>query len=89
MRRRNARFVIVQTQRAFRDSAGRHPRLRAEIGSSSGKLTSEIDIPNMHFLPKPFSVAQIGEAVEGVLRRLRLRSATRARLQPSACATDP
>ena len=28
----------------------------------------DVDIPNMHFLPKPFSVAQIGEAVEGVLR---------------------
>ena len=68
MPRRGGRFVIVRMQRAFRDGAGRHPRPRAETGPSSGKLTSEIDIPNMHFLPKPFSVAQIGEAVEGVLR---------------------
>ena len=37
-------------------------------GYAEEQLRKEIDIPNMHFLPKPFSVAQIGEAVEGVLR---------------------
>ena len=37
-------------------------------GYAEEQLRREIDIPNMHFLPKPFSVAQIGEAVEGVLR---------------------
>jgi two-component system cell cycle sensor histidine kinase/response regulator CckA len=37
-------------------------------GYAEEQLRREIDIPNMHFLPKPFSVAQIGEAVERVLR---------------------
>ena len=37
-------------------------------GYAEEQLRKEIDLPNMHFLPKPFSVAQIGEAVEGVLR---------------------
>jgi two-component system, cell cycle sensor histidine kinase and response regulator CckA len=37
-------------------------------GYAEEQLRREIDIPNMHFLPKPFSVTQIGEAVEGVLR---------------------
>jgi two-component system cell cycle sensor histidine kinase/response regulator CckA len=38
-------------------------------GYAEEQLRREIDIPNMHFLPKPFSVAQIGAMVEGVLRR--------------------
>ena len=37
-------------------------------GYAEEQLRGEIDVPNMHFLPKPFSVAQIAEAVEGVLR---------------------
>ncbi|MET0180898.1 MAG: ATP-binding protein [Novosphingobium sp.] len=37
-------------------------------GYAEEQLRREIDIPNMHFLPKPFSVAQIGEAVERVLQ---------------------
>ena len=37
-------------------------------GYAEEQLRREIDIPNMHVLPKPFSVAQIGEMVEGVLR---------------------
>ena len=37
-------------------------------GYAEEQLRGEIDIPNMHFLPKPFSVAEIGTAVEGVLR---------------------
>jgi two-component system cell cycle sensor histidine kinase/response regulator CckA len=37
-------------------------------GYAEEQLRREIDIPNMHFLAKPFSVAQIGAAVEQVLR---------------------
>jgi two-component system, cell cycle sensor histidine kinase and response regulator CckA len=37
-------------------------------GYAEETLRREIDIPNMHFLPKPFSVQQIVEAVENVLR---------------------
>jgi two-component system cell cycle sensor histidine kinase/response regulator CckA len=37
-------------------------------GYAEETLRREIDIPNMHFLPKPFSVQQIVSAVENVLR---------------------
>ncbi len=37
-------------------------------GYAEEQLRREIDIPNMHFLAKPFSVAQIVAAVEDVLR---------------------
>jgi len=37
-------------------------------GYAEETLRREIDIPNMHFLPKPFSVQQIVSAVEDVLR---------------------
>ncbi len=37
-------------------------------GYAEEQLRREIDIPNMFFLPKPFSVQQIVEAVETVLR---------------------
>ena len=37
-------------------------------GYAEEQLRREIDIPNMHFLAKPFSVAQIVAAVEHVLR---------------------
>ncbi|MFM2371764.1 MAG: hypothetical protein RIS85_1486 [Pseudomonadota bacterium] len=37
-------------------------------GYAEEQLRREIDIPNMHFLAKPFSVQQIVEAVEMVLR---------------------
>lgn len=37
-------------------------------GYAEEQLRREIDIPNMHFLAKPFSVQQICEAVEQVLR---------------------
>lgn len=49
-------------------------RLRADMpilfmsGYAEEQLRREIDIPNMHFLAKPFSVAQIVAAVEDVLR---------------------
>ena len=37
-------------------------------GYAEEQLRREIDIPRMHFLAKPFSVAQIAAAVESVLR---------------------
>ncbi|MFX8523766.1 response regulator, partial [Acinetobacter baumannii] len=37
-------------------------------GYAEEQLRREIDIPRMHFLAKPFSVAQIVSAVEEVLR---------------------
>ncbi len=37
-------------------------------GYAEENLRRDIDIPNMHFLPKPFSVQQIAETVERVLR---------------------
>lgn len=37
-------------------------------GYAEENLRRDIDIPNMHFLAKPFSVQQIAEAVERVLR---------------------
>ena len=37
-------------------------------GYAEETLRREIDIPNMHFLPKPFSVQQIVSTVEDVLR---------------------
>ncbi len=37
-------------------------------GYAEETLRREIDLPNMHFLPKPFSVQQIVAAVERVLR---------------------
>jgi two-component system cell cycle sensor histidine kinase/response regulator CckA len=37
-------------------------------GYAEEQLRRDIDIPNMFFLPKPFSVQQIVEAVEAVLR---------------------
>lgn len=37
-------------------------------GYAEEQLRREIDIPNMHFLAKPFSVQQICDAVENVLR---------------------
>ncbi len=38
-------------------------------GYAEEQLRSEIDIENMHFIAKPFSVKQIGEKVGGVLRQ--------------------
>jgi len=47
-----------------------HPELPLLFmsGYAEETLRREIDIPNMHFLPKPFSVQQIVGAVESVLR---------------------
>jgi len=40
-------------------------------GYAEETLRREIDIPNMHFLPKPFSVQQIVSAVENALRGVK------------------
>lgn len=37
-------------------------------GYAEEQLRKDIDIPNMHFMPKPFSVQQIGDKVAEVLR---------------------
>ncbi len=49
----------------------RRPRLPILFmsGYAEEQLRSEIDIENMFFIPKPFSVKQIGEMVGNVLRR--------------------
>ncbi len=46
-----------------------HPRLPILFmsGYAEEQLRKSIDIPYMHFLPKPFSVAQIAEAVQDAL----------------------
>jgi two-component system cell cycle sensor histidine kinase/response regulator CckA len=53
-----------------REIRARHPELPLLFmsGYAEETLRREIDIPNMHFLPKPFSVQQIVGAVESVLR---------------------
>jgi len=53
-----------------RQIRARHPELPLLFmsGYAEETLRREIDIPNMHFLPKPFSVQQIVSAVETVLR---------------------
>ena len=37
-------------------------------GYAEENLRKDIDIPNMHFIPKPFSVAAISDKVAAVLR---------------------
>ncbi|MFZ9395892.1 MAG: response regulator, partial [Erythrobacter sp.] len=39
-------------------------------GYAEEQLRNDIDIPNMHFLAKPFSVQQISDKVAGVMRDL-------------------
>ncbi|HEX5645168.1 MAG TPA: response regulator, partial [Erythrobacter sp.] len=39
-------------------------------GYAEEHLRNEIDIPNMHFLAKPFSVQEISDKVAGVMRAL-------------------
>ena len=43
-------------------------------GYAEENLRSEIDVPNMHFIAKPFSVAEIGEKVGAVMRRARAKN---------------
>ncbi len=40
-------------------------------GYAEENLRSEIDIPDMHFIPKPFSVGAIGDKVGGVMRKAK------------------
>ncbi len=40
-------------------------------GYAEENLRSEIDIPDMHFIAKPFSVAAIGDKVGGVMRQAK------------------
>ncbi|MCL9981817.1 MAG: response regulator [Erythrobacter sp.] len=40
-------------------------------GYAEEQLRRDIDIPDMHFIPKPFSVAAIGDKVGAVLRQAR------------------
>jgi two-component system cell cycle sensor histidine kinase/response regulator CckA len=53
-----------------REIRNRRPELPFQFmsGYAEETLRREIDIPNMHFLPKPFSVQQIVSAVENALR---------------------
>ena len=40
-------------------------------GYAEEQLRRDIDIPDMHFIPKPFSVAAIGDKVGAVLQQAR------------------
>ena len=47
-------------------------------GYAEEQLRRDIDIPDMHFIAKPFSVASIGDKVGAVLREARAVQATEA-----------
>ncbi len=47
-------------------------------GYAEEALRKDIDIPDMHFIPKPFSVAAISDKVAGVMRKARTEAATDA-----------
>jgi two-component system cell cycle sensor histidine kinase/response regulator CckA len=47
-------------------------------GYAEEQLRRDIDIPDMHFIAKPFSVAAIGDKVGAVLREARAAQATEA-----------
>ena len=47
-------------------------------GYAEEQLRRDIDIPDMHFIAKPFSVASIGDKVGAVLREARAAQATEA-----------
>lgn len=55
--------------RAIRET---HPSLPFLFmsGYAEEQLRKDIDIPNMHFLPKPFSVQQIGDKVSEIMRQI-------------------
>jgi two-component system cell cycle sensor histidine kinase/response regulator CckA len=54
-----------------------HPRLPVLFmsGYAEEQLRRDIDIPDMHFIAKPFSVASIGDKVGAVLREAREETA--------------
>ena len=43
-------------------------------GYAEENLRSEIDIPDMHFIPKPFSVAAISDKVGAVMRASKVNT---------------
>ncbi len=47
-------------------------------GYAEEQLRKDIDIPDMHFIPKPFSVASIGDKVGAVLQQVRQQRAEAA-----------
>ena len=47
-------------------------------GYAEEQLRRDIDIPDMHFIAKPFSVASIGDKVGAVLREARAEAAAEA-----------
>lgn len=57
-----------------------HPRLPVLFmsGYAEEQLRRDIDIPDMHFIAKPFSVAAIGDKVGAVLREARAEAAAQA-----------
>ena len=57
----------------------RHPRLPVLFmsGYAEEQLRRDIDIPDMHFIAKPFSVAAIGDMVGKVLRQARALEGSR------------
>lgn len=57
----------------------RHPRLPVLFmsGYAEEQLRRDIDIPDMHFIAKPFSVASIGDKVGAVLREARALEGSR------------
>jgi len=57
-----------------------HPRLPVLFmsGYAEEQLRRDIDIPDMHFIAKPFSVASIGDKVGAVLREARAEAAAEA-----------
>jgi two-component system cell cycle sensor histidine kinase/response regulator CckA len=57
-----------------------HPRLPVLFmsGYAEEQLRRDIDIPDMHFIAKPFSVASIGDKVGAVLREAREEAAAGA-----------
>ncbi|WDA42888.1 response regulator [Erythrobacter sp. BLCC-B19] len=57
----------------------RHPRLPVLFmsGYAEEQLRRDIDIPDMHFIAKPFSVAAIGDKVGAVLREARALEGSR------------
>ena len=44
-------------------------------GYAEEQLRRDIDIPDMHFIPKPFGVAAIGDKVGAVLRQAKAEQA--------------
>lgn len=65
-----------------------HPRLPVLFmsGYAEEQLRRDIDIPDMHFIAKPFSVAAIGDKVGAVLREARSEAGAGAGAEAAAGA---